>query len=243
MNIKSNDSSATALVIPPPVETPRSVQWWQSLGSGLTLLFLVCVLTTACQQQKAAWPSTNEPGPSLTGNAPIISNPVSSPATQLREGDVIQVAFESETNLNTIARIQLDGSMVLPMIGSVPAAGLTLQALQADLQKRYEKLIKITELTVTLNSTSACVYVSGAVLHPGRIALDRPLTVLEAIMEAGGFDLARAKPSDVTVVRMENGKQRSYRLNMKAALREGNAHPFSLHPFDIVHVPEKMFNF
>ena len=64
-----------------------------------------------------------------------------------------------------------------------------------------------------------------------------------AIMEAGGFDSARAKPSAVTVLRLENGKQRHYRIDLKAALRGNDSSPFQLKPFDIIHVPEKTFNF
>ena len=45
--------------------------------------------------------------------------------------------------------------------------------------------------------------------------MERPMTALEAIMEAGGFDPNRAKPSQVTVLRVEDGKQKMYRLNLK----------------------------
>jgi polysaccharide export outer membrane protein len=177
---------------------------------------------------------------SMAAPAPM---PVGTPATTLREGDVVMVTFGVETNLNTVAKIQLDGNIVMPMLGVVHAGGMTLQGLQADLKQRYAPLIKVNELTVTLTTTSASVYVSGAVLRPGRLPLDRPLTALEAIMEAGGFDFNKAKPSQVSVLRMENGKQVRYKLNLKSALKEGDTHPFQLQPFDIVHVPEKTFNF
>ena len=61
--------------------------------------------------------------------------------------------------------------------------------------------------------------------------------------EAGGFDHSRAKPSAVTVLRVEHGKQRHFNLNLKHMLRGHDPTPFYLKPFDIVHVPEKTFNF
>lgn len=223
--------------------TPGARKWGR-FGGGLALLLALGAVVTGCQQPQRTWPGDNGPSAGITGEATTgAPGAVTSPATQLREGDVIQVAFEAETNLNTVAKIQLDGSVVLPMVGGVQAVGKTLQDLQADLRQRYERLIKISELTVTLASTSASVYISGAVLRPGRIPLDRPLTVMEAIMEVGGFNLTRAKPSDVSVLRMENGQQKRYRVNLKSALREGDTQPFQLKPFDIVHVPEKTFNF
>ena len=229
---------------PQAASTHKAGTWWRSGGVALALLPALMALLTGCQEPQPVWPSIPDATPGVTALTATATAPAaaSSPATRLREGDVIQVAFEAETNLNTVAKIQLDGTVVLPMVGSVQAVGRTLEDMQVSLRKSYEKFIKTSDLTVTLTTTSASIYVSGAVLRPGRIPLDRPLTAMEAIMEAGGFDLARAKPSDVSVLRMENGQQKRYRLNLKSALREGDASPFQLRPFDIVHVPEKTFN-
>jgi polysaccharide export outer membrane protein len=219
-------------------------KWTTSRFAGVLLLLVCLGWVTGCKQVDPGW--TSAPGPSVAPtNAALGAVPAMpvSPATQLAEGDVIQVAFDVETNLNATAKIQLDGSVVLPLLGSRPAAGKTLSALQADLQTDYGRLVKNSELRVTLVSSVACVYVSGAVLKPGRIPMDRPLTAMEAIMEAGGFDLTRAKPSNVSVLRIENGQQKHYRVNLKSALQEGDTQPFQLQPFDIVYVPVKTFNF
>ena len=248
--MNSNLSAVPATnVLTTSVDQTRKWTQTQQASGFLILLCTLSVLLTGCQQPRSNWAdgSVSDPGPSQVGGlsaaltpAPAVS---ASPATQLREGDVIQVAFGAETNLNTLAKIQLDGSVVLPLLGRVDAAGKTLQDFQAELTKTYERYIKVSELTVTLAATTASVYVSGAVLRPGRILLDRPLTAMEAVMEAGGFDLTRAKLNAVSVLRMENGQQRRYRVDLKTALRDGDTHPFHLKPFDIVHVPEKTFNF
>jgi hypothetical protein len=47
----------------------------------------------------------------------------------------------------------------------------------------------------------------------------------------------------VTVLRMENGQRKHYKLDLKKALRGDDPVPFYVKPFDIVHVPEKTFNF
>jgi polysaccharide biosynthesis/export protein len=229
MNTNSNSIFAS---LPVSVRHTTATQRWLRVSSALTLLLVLTAVMIGCQTTPRAGSAADVPSAAATA----------APATQLREGDVIHIVFEAETNLNSVAKIQLDGTVVLPMLGGVKAAGKTLQDLQTDLQKSYKQFIKTSDLTVTLASTSACVYISGAVLRPGRIALDRPLTAMEAIMEAGGFDLNRAKPSDVSVLRVVNGSQKRYRLNLKSALREGDTQPFQLQPFDIVHVPEKTFN-
>jgi protein involved in polysaccharide export with SLBB domain len=68
------------------------------------------------------------------------------------------------------------------------------------------------------------------------------MTVLEAIMEAGGFDPNRAKLSEVTVIRNEKGKQTNYRVDLKKVIAGRDPNPFYVKPFDIIHVPVKTFN-
>jgi len=192
---------------------------------------LVLILgITGCQQ----------PGTLPVGGA---ATPAPFTSTRLGEGDTVRVAYEGDTNMNTVVKVQLDGTVSLPLVGVVKAVGLTPEQLRADLMERYKKLLSVNEITVTVISVSASVYVSGAVLRPGRIPMDRPLTALEAIMEAGGFDSRRARIADVSVIRNENGKQQHFSVNLKRALTGQDPEPFYLKPFDIIHVPEKTFNF
>lgn len=160
----------------------------------------------------------------------------------LREGDVISVTCETVTNINTVAKIPLNGLLDLPFIGQVQAAGKTTQELQRDLLERYRKQVRADVLTVKLIESAAAVYVVGAVLQPGKIAMNRPMTVLEAVMEAGGYDPSRARLSKVTVVRLEDGRQVTYRVDLSKALAGKDPTAFYLKPFDTVQVPKRTFN-
>lgn len=199
------------------------------VASVLAMLLMLHGMT-GCQQ----------PGTLSTGGA-VMPAPFTS--TRLGEGDTVRVAYEGDTNMNTVVKVQLDGTVSLPLVGTVKAVGQTPEQLRADLMERYKKLLSVNEITVTVVSVSASVYVSGAILKPGRIPMDRPLTALEAIMEAGGFDSRRARIASVSVIRNENGKQQHFTLDLKKALTGQDPEPFYLKPFDIVHVPEKTFNF
>lgn len=160
----------------------------------------------------------------------------------LKEGDVLQIVFPGATNLNTVAKIPLDGKLRLQFVEPVQAADKTPAELQAGILAAYGTQLQVKEVTVTLISSSATVYLSGAVLKPGRIPLERPMTVLEAIMEGGGFDPNRAKLSDVTVIRYENGKQQNFRVNLKETMAGRNRRPFYVKPFDVIYVPVKSFS-
>lgn len=162
----------------------------------------------------------------------------------LHEGDVVDVNFQYATNFNTLQRIALDGTLNLNTVGTVRAAGKTLVQMQQDIAKAYESLAKGDVITVNLMMNSvAIVYVAGAVLKPGEVSLDRPLTAIEAVMAAGGFDNSRAKLSEVSVLRIENGQQHSYPVNLRRVLDGKDKTPFYLKPYDIVYVPTKTFNY
>jgi polysaccharide export outer membrane protein len=178
----------------------------------------------------------------LLGNMP--GTGVFSPThNAMREGDVIQVTFEGSTNLNTSQKISFDGVINMPFIGKVKAAGKTTIELEALLTVLYENQIKPTEISVQIMSQAAVVYVAGAVLKPGKIPLERPMTFLDAIMEAGGVDHGKGKLTEVTLLRIEGDKRRAFRLNLKRALAGEDVELIYLKPFDIIYVPERTFNF
>ncbi len=162
----------------------------------------------------------------------------------LEEGDVVSITFQYSTNYNSVQKVMLDGTLNCEAVGSVMAAGKTPLDLQAEITKLYERLPQVKDdiITVRLTAAAACVYVSGAVFRPGKIPLEHPMTAFEAVMEAGGFDPTRAQLSRVTVVRVEDGKQRVYRLDLRRVLRGKEDQPFYLKPFDVLHLPAKTFN-
>ncbi len=162
-------------------------------------------------------------------------------AIVLQAGDGIKVSFPGSPSLDTAQPIRRDGKIVMPLVGEVEAANLTPSALQEKLIKLYASQISSKEVVVTLESSSFPIYVTGSVIHPGTIHSDHPITALEAVMEAGGFDLNTANMTSVKVSRMENGTMKSYKLNLKQALDGGkNVKPFYLKSKDILYVPERL---
>ncbi|MGO8763550.1 MAG: polysaccharide biosynthesis/export family protein [Limisphaerales bacterium] len=162
---------------------------------------------------------------------------------ELHEGDVVSITFEGSTNFDTVQKIALDGRLNLDMVGPVKASGLTLTELEQVLTNAYKTVDAGDVISAKLLSSESQVYVSGAVLRPGPVEMDRPLMVIEAVMTAGGWDPSRAKLSDVTVLRVKNGRQETYHINLKRVLEGKEKTPFYLQPFDIIYVPTKTFNY
>ena len=159
-------------------------------------------------------------------------------AIRLREGDVVRITFPGSPNLDTQPQqVRRDGNIALPLIGEVKVAGMTPTELEKELVTRYSSQLVSKEVTVTVVSSSYVVYVTGAVLRPGKVSSDHPISALEAIMEAGGFDYSNANLKKVTVIRHEGGQARNYTLNLKNTLKGVKSEPFYLKPSDIVYVP------
>jgi polysaccharide export outer membrane protein len=157
----------------------------------------------------------------------------------LREGDDLKISFPGSSNLDTTQQIRRDGKIVLPLVGEVQAAGETPDELQQNLIKLYEPQISSKEVMVAVESAVFPVYVTGCVIRPGTVSTDQPITALEAIMGAGGFDYTKANLKAVRVIRRENGTSESYTVNLKIVMQGKDNDPFYLKPDDIVYVPER----
>ena len=157
----------------------------------------------------------------------------------LREGDVVSVTFPSATALNAPRQlVRRDGRIVIPALGEIMAAGLSPSDLEKAILQKYGKDLVTQQVTVTIDSISYVVFVNGAVLRPGKIASNRPLTALEAIMEAGGFDRTKANLKKVRVIRTEGGNK-TFELDFSKLAEGGPVPVFNLQPSDIVVVPER----
>jgi polysaccharide export outer membrane protein len=182
-------------------------------------------------------------GCGTTGSSPKDAA-MSTPGTNdvvLREADVIKVIFP-DSKMDASQEIRRDGKVTLPIIGDITAAGKTPEQLKKELVERYSKeIVSSKDIAVALVSSSFPVYVSGAVQRPGKVTGDHTLNVVEAIMEAGGFDLDKAQLKSVKVVRTQNGKTHTYIINLKGLQTPGaTVETFYLQPGDIVIVPQKV---
>jgi polysaccharide export outer membrane protein len=199
----------------------------------------ILLFASGCQsdsQQKGANFQAVDMGTPAVGHAGTGTN---SGTIVLREGDTVRVSFLGAENLNRVALIRRDGFVTLPLIGEFKAAGLTPHEMEQQLLQLYGPQLQTKEVSVAVESSSFPVYVTGAVLRPGKILSDRPLTALEAVMEAGGFDYTKANLKAVRVLRTNNGRTDQYTLNLKRVLSGQESQGFALKPLDIVYVPEK----
>jgi polysaccharide biosynthesis/export protein len=115
--------------------------------------------------------------------------------------DVLSIAVLQATELNTSVRVSEQGTISLPLLGTVHALGLTTQQLELQLEDLLRaKYIRNPDVTIMATEVrSQAVSVGGAVRHPGLVQIRGTATLLEAISLAGG--LADDAGDTVMVVR------------------------------------------
>lgn len=198
---------------------------WCLLG-GITLFAM-----TGCE--------TSQPDSASLRKSPELSQQLQTEPMRLRDGDTLTISIPGSPALDTTQQIRTDDKIVLPLVGEVVAAGKSPEELEDELLKLYQPQVAAKQVIVSVQSPSIPVYVTGAVLRPGPVIVNHPLSALDAIMEAGGFDYTRANLKAVIVVRQEKDRTVRTTLNLKKALAGSPGQPFYLKPYDIVYVPER----
>lgn len=144
-------------------------------------------------------------------------------------GDVLSVTFWQKPELNSEAKVNSAGEIELPIIGNVPAAGLTVGKLREIIINKISLLdMTVTQAAIKVTEyASKTVYVTGAVGNPGKFSFETIPNLWQVILEAGG-PLPTALLNNVTIVR-GSGEQAGSILNadVSLALERGD---FSLLP-------------
>jgi polysaccharide biosynthesis/export protein len=157
-------------------------------------------------------------------------------------GDTVKISFPAAPELNQTQKISADGSLSLPLIGEVAASGKTVGELQVELARLYKPQLQDNEVLVTLDTRAVPVVVSGAVQKPGKIVFERPATVLEAIMEAGGFT-PEADLKKVSLIRIVKGEHETQVVDLRPLLKGKPTPAIYCSGGDVIYVPEKLLLF
>jgi polysaccharide export outer membrane protein len=134
----------------------------------------------------------NSPIPSTTAD-PATATPSAAPTNVssyiLGPEDQITVQVFSANDIpDKPVQIDNDGEVTLPMIGSIHAAGLTVDQLQDKLVIAYKKYFKDPQVTVQVSDfRSQPVSVAGNVIKPGVVQLRGNRNLMEVIGQAGGL--------------------------------------------------------
>lgn len=160
----------------------------------------------------------------------------SATAAQLRPGDTLTVTLSGIPD-PSMHPVQIDeqGSISLPFLGVITAAGLNTGELSQAIRDAYIGRKFYTAISVSVTVTERYVYIGGEVQRPGRIPWSADLTLAKAVQSAGGFTLY-AREGRVTLTR----DRKAYDFDVNLAQRVPDEDPL-LFPGDSIQVPRSAF--
>lgn len=158
--------------------------------------------------------------------------------------DLVSVTVYPDERLNRKARVDADGALSLPLIGTATVSGLTLLEAQRDLERRLGSFLVNPHVTLVIEEYgNRQMFVLGEVQNPGAypVPAGSRMTVLQAISTAGGFTKVAA-PRRARLLRYVDGKAVERLIDLKAAARGGRGDKdILLEPNDVVYVPQSVF--
>lgn len=196
--------------------------------SRLLLLPVLALALGGC----ALFSSTNK------GNVMEQPDPKQDQVARLHVGDTVTIIFSGLPEELTPQEkpIKEDGTITLPDIGRIKAAGKTPGELEDAIHDLYVPKV-YTHLNVTVKTSGDRVYyVRGEVKAPGRMIYAGSITVSKAITSAGDVT-DFADKADITLTRA-NGQR--FELNLKRILAGKDPDP-PVYPGDQIEVGRRIF--
>ena len=198
------------------------------------MALLILIFTSGCS-------TTSEPPES-------INEGISIKKVEYRIGvdDVVSINVWGNEELSVEVPVRPDGKISMPLIGDVQAGNRTPKRVANEIKTRLSAYVRNPNVTVMLTQLNSHQYLSrvrvtGAVETPLSIPHRQGMTVLDAILEAGGVN-EFASVNSTKLYRKHEGKTVVYDIKLGNILNKGELSTnHYLKPGDIVTVPERLF--
>ena len=160
--------------------------------------------------------------------------------------DMVQVSVWRNPELGITVPVRPDGKISVPLVGDVVAGGRTPAQVAADIQDKLGTYVRDPQVAVILTDLRSHEYLSrvrvtGAVRQPVSIAYRQGMTVLDAVLAAGGVN-EFAAPDRSSLYRKTGEETTSYAVRLDKIINRGDLSTnFKVAPGDVITVPERAF--
>ena len=163
---------------------------------------------------------------------------------RIAPADLISITVYQDKDLDRKVRVNTNGTVSLPLIGSISIGGMTLADAQSSIEVKLAQYLVSPQVSLFIEDYgNKTVFVMGEVQKPGSypIPTESRMTLLEAISTAGGFTPIAAQDR-ARVLRNVNGTSVTYTINTKEITQQGQKEKdMVLEPNDIIYVPQSFF--
>lgn len=202
--------------------------------AGLAVAALSLVLV-ACASNKSA----SEAPPPATST-------LATDSYHIGVDDIVQVSVWRNPELGITVPVRPDGKISVPLVGDVNAGGLTPQEVAKDIQEKLGAFVRDPQVAVILTDLRSHEYLSrvrvtGAVRQPVSLPYRPGMTVLDAVLAAGGVT-EFAAPDRSDLHRKTAEETRTYAVRLDKILNRGDLSTnYQVSPGDVITVPERTF--
>jgi len=161
--------------------------------------------------------------------------------------DQLQVTVWHNPDLSVSVPVRPDGKVTVPLVGDIAAGGRTTDQVAAEIQQKLGQYIRDPQVAVILTALRSHEYLSrvrvtGAVRSPISIPYRQGMTVLDAVLAAGGTTEFAAPDRTELYRRSEAGATQSYAVRLEKILQQGDlANNYPVQPGDVITVPQRAF--
>lgn len=186
-------------------------------------------------------------GPGVSTGTPQI-NPEAQAVSVYRIGvdDIVEVSVWHNPDLSAKVPVRPDGMISIPLVGDVMAGGKTPEEVSAEIAGKLKTYIRDPQVAVILTELRSHEYLSrvrvtGAVRNPVSVPYRQGMTVLDAVLAAGGTT-EFAAGDRTELYRKEGESTRAYAVRLDQILKKGDLSTnYPAQPGDVITVPERVF--
>ncbi len=162
--------------------------------------------------------------------------------------DLVQVSVWRNPDLGITVPVRPDGRISVPLIGDVIAGGRTPEQVSDDIQTKLASFVRDPQVAVILTDLRSHEYLSrvrvtGAVRQPVSVPYRQGMTVLDAILAAGGLtEFAAANRAELFRKSGAGGETVRVPVELDNILKRVDLRSnHDVAPGDIITVPERLF--
>lgn len=124
---------------------------------------------------------------------------VGAQASPLAAGDKIRIDVFGRSDLSGEFEVRASGRLMLPLLGEIAAAGLTIEALEVSVARELAKKVERSPVVTISNVALRPVYVLGYVRAASAVPFRQGMTALQAIASAGGYGAGRSTSAEAQI--------------------------------------------
>ena len=217
--------------------TPKNVAYFQDLDETIvTEVTNRQSIRVRPEDKLSIIVTSKDPSLSAMFNLPIISNRAGQSSTVSGTGSQLRTYMGSYNDGVANYTVSPEGTIDFPVLGTLKIEGMTRNEVAAFIKGELMGRNLIKDPNVIVEFLNVGISVLGEVTHPGRYDLNSDnITLLEALSLAGDLTI-QGKRENVLVIREENGKMQTYRIDLTNGHQMLNNPGYYLKQDDIIYI-------